>query len=198
MSTEPLDHSAKKIESGSSEVSWNLATPEPGVGVLSLSGNLKPGWLGKLSSYLSHRTINIKWGTARKCSTLSWVTSFEIEDKNNRAEPFGGFNPLPALTGTDVKIDHVAPVITQFKVERSPLNGGCLYAEISGEDCIGFLYGMLKIFSFYTLFPTELEISTKGTAVFDRFWLKGIAASVPSDDDMNSLIERLKKASLES
>jgi len=70
-------------------------------------------------------------------------------------------------------------------------HGGSLYAEISGKDCIGFLYGMLRMFSFYSLFPTELEISTKGMVVHDRFWLKGIGSAAPSDDDLKALHERL-------
>ncbi len=182
---------AKSFEIDSKGIVWDLATSPSGTGTLKLSGDLKPGWLGRLSSHLSHQKINIRWGTARKCGSLSWVASFEIEDRYNHSDPFRGFDPLPAVIGPDEHLELPTLNISDFQVERSTLNGGCIYTEISGKDCIGFLFGILRIFSFYSLFPTELEISTKGMIVFDRFWLKGIGASVPTSDNLTALNERI-------
>jgi hypothetical protein len=82
----------------------------------------------------------------------------------------------------DAQFDLPPLKISDFQIERSTRHGGSIYTEISGKDSIGFLYGMLRIFSFYSLFPTELEISTKGMIAADRFWLKGIGASVPTKE----------------
>ncbi|MDD5286764.1 MAG: hypothetical protein PHD54_12990, partial [Desulfuromonadaceae bacterium] len=181
----------KSFEHDNKGIVWDLAVSPSGTGLLELSGELKPGWLGRLSSHLSRQKINIRWGTARKCGSLSWVSSFEIEDRQNHTAPFRIFDPLPAFTAPDQQIELPSLKISGFKIERSTLNGGCIYTEISGKDCIGFLYGILRIFSFYSLFPTELEISTKGTAVFDRFWLKGTGGSVPTTEEMSALYERI-------
>jgi len=83
------------------------------------------------------------------------------------------------------------PKISDFQVEYSTRHAGSIYAEISGKDSIGFLYGVLRIFSFYSLFPTELEISTQGRFAFDKFWLKGVGASVPTKEDTIMLNDRL-------
>jgi hypothetical protein len=95
-------------------------------------------------------------------------------------------------TGSAEQVYLPPPQISDFKIEYSPLHRGSLYVEISGKDCIGFLSGILSVFSFYSLFPTELEISTKGKIASDRFWLKGIGASAPVKDDMVVLNERLE------
>jgi len=168
-----------------------MAPSPSGGGILKLTGDMKPGWLGRLSSHLSYEKINIIGGAARKSSPLCWDASFEIESVHSCSDPFKDFNPLPAVTGSAVRIDLPPLRISDFQIERSTRHGGSIYTEISGKDCIGFLYGMLRIFSFYSLFPTELEISTKGIVAYDRFWLKGIGSSVPAKDDMKSLHERM-------
>lgn len=185
------DTSPANFSDHDSRIQWNMTTSASGASVLKLSGDLKPGWLGKLSSHLSHQKINILRGSARKCSPLCWEASFEIEEKHKNSEPFKHFNPLPAVMGAAVHVDLPQLKISDFKLEHSPVHGGSIYTEITGKDCIGFLYGVLRIFSFYSLFPTELEISTSGILAHDKFWLKGIGASVPAQEDMTALHERL-------
>jgi hypothetical protein len=190
ISTTPSIPPSKSLPSDS-RIKWDLASSPTGDGILRLTGDLKPGWLGKLSSHLSHQKINIIRGTARKSGPLCWESSFEIEGAAGPSGALKGFDPLPALTGPAAQVDIPLLTISDFRIERSPQHGGSLYTEITGRDCIGFLYGMLRVFSFYSLFPTELEIATKGNTAHDRFWLKGIGASVPTNEDMNTLQERL-------
>lgn len=189
--TSPTSYSAKPSGTDSSGVVWELTLSPSGAGMLKLSGDLKPGWLGKLSSYLSHQKINIIRGSATKSSPLCWDASLEVEEKHKNIVPFNGFNPLPAVMGSAVHVDLPLLSLTNFTLEQCSMHGGSLYTEITGKDCLGFLYGILRIFSFYSLFPTELEISTSGMLAQDRFWLKGIGASVPAKEDMTSLHERL-------
>lgn len=191
-STETAFRPVKAPGSGSEDVYWDMSPSPSGSGILEIYGNLKPGWLGRLSSYLSVNTINMISGSARKCSSLCWDASFEIEAQSTMPNPLKGFNPLPAIMSLDARAAIPPLKITDFLIEHSTRHGGCLYTEISGKDCIGFLYGMLRIFSFYSLFPTELEISTKGKVAYDRFWLKGIGSAAPSDDDLQALYERLQ------
>lgn len=169
-----------------------MTSSPSGIAILNFSGDLKPGWLGRLSSHLSHHQINILRGNARKCSPLCWDASLEIEGQRGKLDPLNGFNPLPAVMGSAEQIDLPPLKISDFRVEHSTLHKGSIYTEIAGEDCIGFLYSILRTFSFYSLFPTELEISTSGMIACDRFWLKGIGASVPTAEDMAALHERLE------
>ena len=171
---------------------WDV-TPQPsGTSLLKLSGDLKPGWLGKLSSYLSEEKINIIRGAGQKCGPLCWDTTFEIEKTNSSIDMHSGFNPLPALLASPRQVQIPAIRLTDLAIEPSTDHGGSIFAEISGTDCIGFLYGILRNFSFYSLFPTKFEISTRGSMAFDRFWLKGIGASTPVNEDMMALYDRLK------
>lgn len=193
-STEPTFRPAAPAGADPEDVYWDMSTSSSGADLLKVHGNLKPGWLGRLSSYLSLNTISMISGSARKCSSLCWDASFEIESRSTIMNPLKGFNPLPAIMAFDSHAVIPPLKISDFLVEHSTRHGGSLYIEISGRDCIGFLYGMLRMFSFYSLFPTELEISTKGMVVYDRFWLKGIGSAAPSHDDLKALYDRLQQA----
>ena len=190
-SLEHMNTAAQTSAKSLHTISWNMAPSASGTTVLTLGGYLKPGWLGKLSSYLAHNKINLVSGTAHKSSSIRWNASFEIESKGGRVEPFDGFDPLPALMSADTPIETAQLTLSDFHSEFSAKHGGSIQVKISGNDCIGFLYNILKIFSFSSLFPTELEIATQGRTAHDSFWLKGIGAAVPTDGDLQSLNERL-------
>lgn len=192
-STESLFRPVTSSGAEPAEVYWDMSASPSGADILKIHGNLKPGWLGRLSSYLSLNTISMISGSARKCSPLCWEASFEIEARGAMMNPLKGFNPLPAIMAFDTRAAIPPLKISDFLVEYSTRHGGSLYTEISGKDCIGFLYGMLRMFSFYSLFPTELDISTRGMVVHDRFWLKGIGSVTPSRDDLQALYERLQQ-----
>ena len=191
-STKTTFRPAISVGADPGDISWEMSTSPSGADILNIRGNLKPGWLGRLSSYLSLNTINMISGSARKCGSLCWDAAFEIEA--NLPNRLKGFNPLPAIMAFDARAAIPPLKISDFVIEHSTRHGGSLYVEISGKDCIGFLYGMLRMFSFYSLFPTELEISTKGMVANDRFWLKGIGSAAPSDEDLKALHERLHQA----
>jgi hypothetical protein len=154
------------IKTDSTGVSWDISPLPSGAGVLKLSGDLKPGWLGRLSSSLTSNKISILNGAALKHSPLRWDASFEVESIHGFA--FKEFNPLPAVTGTAEQIACPPLKLSDYQVEYSTRHGGSIYTEISGADCIGFLYGVLRMFSFYSLFPTELEYATRFSCFFGR------------------------------
>lgn len=191
--TKPTIRTASVTGADSSDVYWDMTSPSPGAGTLKIHGNLKPGWLGRLSSYLSHNTVNLTGGYARKSSSLCWDATFEIKAGSGACNPLDGLDPLPAIMAVDTRAAIPALSIFDFQIEHSTRHGGCLYTETSGRDCIGFLYGLLRMFSFYSLFPAELDISTKGMVAHDRFWLKGIGFATPSHEDFKALYERLQQ-----
>lgn len=191
--TQTVNSSLTSSGGNPSDICWEMSLSPSGTSILKLHGRLKPGWLGRLSSYLAINTINLISGTARKSSSLCWEATFEIGSENIKSDPFAAFDPLPAVTAFEAHAGIPVLKISDYVIEYSARHGGCLYVEISGIDCIGFLYGIVRIFSFYSLFPVELEISTRGLVVHDRFWLKGIGSAAPSDDDLRSLHERLKQ-----
>lgn len=191
MKSATIIHTESTYKGDSSGVSWEMSPRPSGTNVLSLSGDLKPGWLGRLSANLSSNNISILNGAALKHSPLRWDASFEVAAEPDSPVTFAEFNPLPAVTGTTERVEGPPLKLSDYQVEYSTRHGGSIYTEIAGADCIGFLYGVLRIFSFYSLFPTELEISTKGKTALDRFWLKGIGASAPEKDDIAELNRRL-------
>jgi hypothetical protein len=186
-STEPSVRSTTSHKSDSHGICWDISPLPSGTGTLKLSGDLKPGWLGRLSSNLTNNNINIINGSARKCAPLAWEAAFEVDSPGL----FTGFDPLPAVAAPAERVVAPALTISNFNIEYTPRHDGSIYVEISGKDCIGFLYGVMRIFSFYSLFPAELEVSTRGKTAHDKFWLKGIGSSAPERDDMTLLHNRL-------
>ena len=175
-------------------ISWEIAPNDRVSSILKLSGNLKPGWLGQLSSYMSQEKINIIKGTACKNSSIRWEGLIEIDKGANPIDAESEFNPIKAFNGfSDQRIFEFSSIISNLLIKRSTRHGGSIYVEIGGKDCIGFLSSILGVFSFCSLFPTELEVTTKAQNVFDQFWLKGIGLSTPTDEDMTLLHGRLSR-----
>jgi hypothetical protein len=184
----------RSSETTPSGISWEITPNDRVTSTFKLSGNLKPGWLGPLSSYMSQEKINIVKGTACKCSAICWDGLFEIEKGFRPIEIGIDFNPIKAFNEFSGRhAGELSSKISNMSIKRSTRHGGSVYVEITGEDCIGFLSSIMGIFSFCSLFPTELEVTTKGHAVFDQFWLKGIGLSIPTDEDITLLHERLSR-----
>ena len=184
---------ARNSDTDTSGILWEIAPQDNSSSLLKISGDLRPGWLGRLSSYMAIERINIIRANAWKCGLLCWEASFEIDKGQRPIDTSSGFNPLQALKAANNHSGIQPLAISKVKIERSKRHGGSIYTEIAGKDCVGFLYSILAIFSLSSLFPTELEISTKFHTVLDQFWLKGIGFSAPSDEDMTSLQERLDR-----
>ena len=186
------DSYMRTSETTPSGISWEISPNDRVSSILKLSGNLKPGWLGQLSSYMSQEKINIIKGTACKCGTICWDGLFEIDKGTSPIDAKFDFNLIKAFNGfSDQRIVELSSRISNLSIKRSTRHGGSVYVEISGKDCIGFLSSIMGIFSFCSLFPTELEVTTKAHTVFDQFWLKGVGLSIPTDEDISLLHGRL-------
>lgn len=98
------------------------------------------------------------------------------------------------LALTTKRVPHASALelaLTAYSLRPDELDPDAVYVEISGRDRTGFLSGILKQFSLFSLFPTKMIIDTKDGLVFDRFWIKGIGASKPSDDAIASIRRNL-------
>ena len=78
-------------------------------------------------------------------------------------------------------------------MEPSSRHDGSLYIEIRGVDRLGFLGDLLDYFSMRCLFPVKMTVETVGDAALDRFWLRGVGGSTPSEAISAAIRENLEK-----
>lgn len=160
---------------------------------LELSGFLAPGWTGRLTAGLAQHRVGIVRGEAEKINASSWRSSFEL-----KAAPFAG-NPADIdylrLAATEPAHQHDAAriALTSLVVEPPSRHQGSLYIEIKGVDRLGFLGDLLDYFSMRCLFPVKMRIETVEDQAVDRFWLRGVGGSVPSEAISASIRENLEQ-----
>lgn len=158
---------------------------------LELFGFLSPGWSGRLAAGLSGQRVGIVRGSAEKINASSWRSRFEL-----KTAPFAG-NPqgLDFLRLANTEPDHQAARIEllAFTMEPAARHGGSLFIEVKGVDRLGFLGDLLDYFSMRCLFPVKMSIDTLGDTAIDRFWLRGVGGSVPSDAITDSIRNNLEQ-----
>ena len=157
---------------------------------LKVWGRFPPNWIANLSTGLASNRISINGGTAKKVKTL-WQADFEIAATNtainlNRID-FLAF----AKNGADTDSpDNIS--LTEFSLGDPNKNDGALYLELKAVDQIGFLSSLLSRLAFYTLFPDAMVIETIDGRIYDRFWIKGVGGSIPSDTAIGTLKHKLE------
>ena len=148
---------------------------------LTIKGFMSPGWTGRLTAALAKQQIGIVSGMAERVTTSAWHSSFEL-----KCAPFAK-DPLDidyiALAGTELpdnrKVAKIA--LVEFTMEPCSRHEGSLYVEIRGLDRLGFLGDLLDYFSMRCLFPVKMSVETVANTAVDRFWLRGIGGSIPSE-----------------
>lgn len=168
---------------------WVVAPLPNGRQELKLWGKFPPRWLANLTGGLSSRHIGVQCGYANKLSPTVWQGTFELDAPAGQSLPahldFHQLaqhdDPTPAPTGI---------VLDRFLVE---LRDDALFVEVRGADSVGFLMSMLKLFTFYSLYPAEVSIDTPQGRVLDRFWLKGLGGSTPTTELCEGLRQELSK-----
>jgi hypothetical protein len=160
---------------------------------LVIKGFLAPGWIGRLTAGLAKHRIDIVSAQAEKVTTTAWHSTFEL-----KTAPFA-LDPLNldyvALAGTEHSSGRSAGKIELLNYTMEPCQGhdGSLYVEVKGVDRLGFLGDLLDYFSMRCLFPVKMTIETVGNAAVDRFWLRGVGGSRPSDSITGAVKENLEK-----
>lgn len=166
---------------------WTLTSLPGGKQELKLWGKLPPRWLANLTGGLSAQGLSVQRGYANKLSPTVWQGTFELSA--------AGSFPLH-LDFTAMAQENLAPPgnarirLDSFTVKP---HEQALYVEVSGEDTVGFLMTLLKLFAYYSLYPAEVSIDTPGGRVHDRFWLKGLAGTEPTAEVCATLQAELVK-----
>ncbi|GFE62542.1 hypothetical protein [Geobacter sp. AOG2] len=166
-------------------------TPQGGTALLELDGALASGWAGCLASALTQQDISIIRGSAVKTSALKWSAQFVIRPLTARPEDLVSLD-VASIFGKPADY-RSAPGISlkDYHLEVSSRHGGSLYARIVGADKIGFLVGILRQLSYFSLFPVEMKLETEGTTASDHFWLKRIGNVQPTSEDISNIQESL-------
>jgi hypothetical protein len=159
---------------------------------LVMKGFLMPGWAGRLTANLAQQRIGISSGEAEKVTMSAWHASFEL-----KAAPFAK-DPLSldyaALASAESSNDQSAAIaLLDFRMEPCSRHEGSLFLELKGMDRLGFLGDLLDYFSMRCLFPVKMTIETVGETAVDRFWLKGVGGSRPSDSIAEAVQENLTR-----
>lgn len=166
---------------------WTLVPMADGRHELKLWGKLPPRWLANLTAGLSGQGLSVQRGYANKLSPTVWQGTFELA-AGARVPQHLDFAAMaqesPAAVGSArIRLDNV----TVRPHEQA------LYVEVCGEDTVGFLMTLLKLFAYYSLYPAEVSIDTPHGRVHDRFWLKGLAGIEPTAEAAAAIRTELAK-----
>lgn len=159
---------------------------------LGLEGRLEPGWAGRLSNGLAQRRINILRVEAARRQGRQWSSLIDLDFGSSRIRP----DTVDYLELSHAPVDTTLAeplVLDDYQIERSTRCQGSLYLEVSGHDRIGCLSSLLNTFSLFSLFPAEMLVETQHKRIFDRFWLKGLGGSMPSNEAIAALRERMNE-----
>jgi len=159
---------------------------------LTIKGFMAPGWTGRLTAALAEHKIGIVRGKAERITMSAWNSNFELKSPAPLANPLE-INYI-ALAGKELPSDRKVEKISlvEYVMEPASRHGGSLYVEVTGVDRLGFLGDLLDYFSMRCLFPVKMSVETVAGMAVDRFWLRGIGGSVPSDGITGAVKENLE------
>lgn len=144
-----------------------------------LEGSLAPGWAGNLASGLAAQRFSIERGEARCERGGVWTARFEVQALPG-APPFASLD-VARLAATDAGEGFATPLrLVDFSIDWGKQRGGCLVIGVSALDTVGFLAALLRRLSYFSLFPVEMLLETRGDRIDDRLWLRGAGDRAPS------------------
>jgi hypothetical protein len=160
---------------------------------LAMKGFLAPGWTGRLTAGLASHRLSIVSGRAEKVTATAWDSSFELKAAAFSKDPLK--IDFVALAAAELPYERTTGKIAllDFVMEPCSRHDGSLYLEIRGVDRLGFLGDLLDYFSMRCLFPVKMTIDTVGDTAVDRFWLRGVGGSKPSDSIACAVKDNLEK-----
>ncbi len=163
--------------------------------LLELSGFLAPGWTGRLAAGLADHRVSIINGTAEKVNASHWRSRFELKSAPFAKSPES--IDFLALAGTEPDHNAARIELLDFGMEPAARHHGSVFIEIKGIDRLGFLGDLLDHFSMRCLFPVKMTIDTLGDTAVDRFWLRGVGGSLPSEAIAESISQSLAQLLVE-
>jgi hypothetical protein len=144
-----------------------------------IEGSLPPGWAGNLASGLAAQRVSIERGEARAERGGVWAARFEVQ-RLAGAQPFASID-IAKLASTDAGEGFATPLrLIDFSVASTDDRGGCLELGVTALDTVGFLAALLRRLSYFSLFPIEMRLETRGDRIDDRLWLRGAGDRAPS------------------
>lgn len=152
--------------------------PKLGSALVRLSGRMRPGWCGNLSSGLAGRGVDILRGHAASEGAGSWSAEFEL-----RCPADVNLSPssLCRLLEADATAGFASPIeLARYRLETSPARGGCLFLEVEAPDRVGVLAALLRRLAYHALFPVELRLDSSGSRARDQLWLRAGGDRTPS------------------
>jgi hypothetical protein len=139
---------------------------------------LYAGWVGRLAAALSKRRVSVVRGRGTRRGGHTWDVDLLLEpldrgvslaELDYLALARDGRTPIES-SGASLELD-------TFSLQRTEQD---LVVDLEGVDGLGFLDRVLRVFAFYSLFPRELHLETKGPKVRDRFYLQSLGGQAPS------------------
>ena len=163
---------------------------------LTMGGRFDPGWICGLSHGLAQRRVNITKVEATRGAGRNWQSCLDLDFSAAVLAP--DTIDYLALSKSNATVQALAEpiVLDDYQLERSTKCEGSLYLEASGPDRLGVLSALLNTFSLFSLFPAEILVETKNKRIFDRFWLKGMGGSAPSQEAVAALRGRMQEFTL--
>lgn len=168
---------------------YEIAANGSGTYSLKIWGRFPPNWAGNLSSGLSKNRVSIIRGVAKKVKT-QWTAEFEIMPERLATIP-ESMDFLAMAQNGSVAEKSCGISLDEFTLGEPASNYGALYLEIRAGDQTGFLAELLNRLAFFSLFPEEMIIDTNNGRIFDRFWIKGVGGSIPSEHAAGTLRMKL-------
>ncbi|HET7754099.1 MAG TPA: hypothetical protein VFK85_09320 [Anaeromyxobacteraceae bacterium] len=145
---------------------------------LQLGGALSPGWTGSLARELAARRISIVRGWARRSEGARWEAQLLLELLDARVNPFHiDFLALARTSSAPRRLD-LGPRLQAYQLDRTD---DAVELAIRAADGVGLLDALLASFAFYSLFPVEMTIETRGGVAHDFFRLQRTGGGPPSD-----------------
>ncbi len=153
---------------------------------VALDGVLWPGWVGNLSSGLAARRLSILRGHAQGNRTGAWRASFELMRLPEGDDP----TTLDwiELAREEAREGFATPLrLERFELESVLDHDGSLRLAVAAEDRVGFLAALLRRLAYFSLFPVELRLETRGHHLLDELWLRSGGHRPPSSTTREAL-----------
>jgi hypothetical protein len=143
-----------------------------------IHGVLAPGWAGSLARELAARRVSIVRGWARRGHAPRWEAQFTLQVLERDVNPFHiDFLALARCSVAPRRLDK-RPRLDAYRIERTSHD---VEVTVRAADTVGLLDALLATFAFYSLFPHEMTIDTRGGVAHDLIRLQRIGGGLPSE-----------------
>jgi hypothetical protein len=143
-----------------------------------VSGLLHAGWSSRLAGALAQRRISVVSGRGARRAGNVWDVELLLEPLDKSVDAWAlDYLRLAREGKPPPEAEAANLVLDSFTLTRTADE---LVVDVEAVDRLGFLDTILRVFAFYSLFPRELRIETRGQKVRDQFRLQGLGGTAPS------------------